>query len=133
MRTEPPFLLPDEPVTSLDGWKALGGCEGLARADQLGPAQTIKEIGLSGLRGRGGGGFPTGRKWSSVRDLGGGRKFVVANGAEGEPATFKDRALMRANPYQVIEGLVIAAMTIGAEQAYIGVKSTFTREIDRLS
>jgi len=135
VRPEPPFLLPDSPVESLDAWKALGGCTGLARAQQLGPAQTIKEIGLAGLRGRGGGGFPTGRKWSGVRAAGspGDRKFVVANGAEGEPATFKDRAIMRANPYQIVEGLAVAAFVIGAEAAFIGVKGTFTREIDRLT
>src|SRR5437764_7202263 len=135
MRPERPFLLTDEPVTSLDQWKGLGGCAGFERAQQLGPAQTIKEIGLAGLRGRGGGGFPTGRKWTGVRESGsaGDRKFVVANGAEGEPATFKDRALMRANPYQIVEGLAVAAFVVGAEAAFIGVKGTFTREIDRLT
>src|SRR5438270_4787754 len=75
---------------------------------ELGPDQVIAEVSLSGLRGRGGAGFPTGTKWASVREGGGRHHYAVCNGAEGEPATFKDRALMRANPYQIIEGLLIA-------------------------
>ena len=80
------------------------------------PWRTAEEVTLSGLRGHGGGGFRTGRKWLSVlqssRDDE--RRFVVANGAEGEPGTFKDRAILRHNPYQVIEGLAIAALTVRA-------------------
>ena len=80
----------------------------------------------SGLRGRGGGGFPTGAKWASVRSVGGGRRYVVANGAEGEPATFKDRMLMRRDPYRVIEGAAIAAFAVGATDAYVATKRSFT-------
>ena len=134
------MLLVDPPVVDLDDHLARGGGAGLARARSLGPGATIQEVILSGLRGRGGGGFPTGRKWQSVRDAaaaggGGGaeRTFVVCNGAEGEPATFKDRALVRANPYAVVEGVAIAAFAVGAEAAYIGTKASFAPECERLA
>ena len=131
-----PVLLVDPPVADLADHLARGGGAGLDRALSLGPGATIQEVILSGLRGRGGGGFPTGRKWQSVRDAaedgGAERTFVVCNGAEGEPATFKDRALIRANPYAVVEGLVIAAFAVGAEAAYIGTKASFGSESGRL-
>lgn len=123
------FLLPEEPVTSVDGWKALGGGEALALAIELGPDRTIAELSASRLRGRGGGGFPTGRKWAGVLASGGTHRYVVGNGAEGEPATFKDRAIMRANPYQVVEGLAIAAATLGATEAFVGLKASFEPEL----
>jgi len=136
-----PVLLADPPVTDLADHEARGGLAGLRRAYELGPGATIQEVILSGLRGRGGGGFPTGRKWQSVRDAvdtdvedgGADRAFVVCNGAEGEPATFKDRAIIRANPYAVVEGVAIAALAVGAERAFIGVKERFTAEADRLA
>ena len=90
----------------------------------------IDEVAKSGLRGRGGAGFPTSEKWRSIRTTGTGARFAVCNGAEGEPATFKDRTLLRTNPYQVIEGLAIAAYAVGAERAYIGVKEAFAIEAD---
>jgi len=124
------FLLPDSPVTSLDQYLDLGGGEGLARARRIGPDATVEDISRSGLRGRGGGGFPTGVKWASTRSVPG-RHYVVCNAAEGEPATFKDRALMRANPYQCVEGLAIAALCMDAPDAYIGTKAKF--EVERLS
>src|SRR5262245_60418748 len=131
-----PVLLVDPPVADLADHLARGGGAGLDRALSLGPGATIQEVILSGLRGRGGGGFPTGRKWQSVRDAaedgGAERTFVVCNGAEGEPATFKDRALIRANPYAVVEGLAIAAFAVGAEAAYIGTKASFGPESARL-
>ncbi|MFP5376138.1 MAG: NADH-ubiquinone oxidoreductase-F iron-sulfur binding region domain-containing protein [Acidimicrobiia bacterium] len=123
-----PFLTGDAPVASLDDWLAAGGGEGLARARRLGPEQTIKEVSLSRLRGRGGAGFPTGTKWASVREAAGSRRYAVCNAAEGEPATFKDRALIRANPWQVVEGLAIAALAVGAGEAYLAVKARFERE-----
>src|SRR5438874_8929204 len=110
----------------------IGGL-GLARAVELGPAATIAEIERSGLRGRGGAGFPTGRKWRSVVSAGPGRRFVVCNAAEGEPATFKDRALMRANPYQLLEGVLIAAFAVQAREAYICVKASFAVETEAVT
>ena len=127
-----PFLVPDPPVETLEAWLTVGGGEGLAAARQLGAAATIDEIDASGLRGRGGGGFPTGAKWQSVAGGTGTEKYVVANGAEGEPGSFKDRAIMAANPYQVIEGLAIAAFAIGAREAFLAIKATFVPQRDAL-
>lgn len=92
------FLLTDPPVASLDDYLTQGGGEGLARAGELGADQIVEEVNLSGLRGRGGAGFRSGVKWTSVQRGGGRHHYVVCNAAEGEPATFKDRALLRANP-----------------------------------
>src|SRR5262245_21306619 len=121
-------LLPAEPVASIEAYLAVGGGEGIATAVALGPEGTTDEVLRSGLRGRGGGGFPTGRKWRGAVEQSGTRRFLVANGAEGEPGTFKDRALMRANPYQLVEGVVIAAFAVGADEAFICVKASFERE-----
>jgi NADH:ubiquinone oxidoreductase subunit F (NADH-binding) len=125
----PTFLLPGEPITSLDAYLATetGGL-GIKRAQELGAGATVEAVDTSGLRGRGGGGFPTGRKWRSVASQAGTRRFVVCNGAEGEPGTFKDRALLRANPYQLVEGLIIAAFAVGADEAFICLKRSFERE-----
>ena len=124
------FLLPQQPITSLDAWLAtdVGGL-GIEAAQGLGPSGTIDVIARSGLRGRGGGGFPTGRKWAGIAGQLGTRRYLVVNGAEGEPGTFKDRALLRANPYQVVEGLIIAAFAIGAEEAFVCLKASFEVEI----
>src|SRR5262245_45360170 len=127
------FLLPNEPITSLHAYLATGiGGEGVRRAQAIGATRTAAEVMRSGLRGRGGAGFPTGRKWESVASAPGSRKYVVCNAAEGEPGTFKDRALIRANPYQLVEGLVIAGMVIGAREAFIGLKESFEQEHERL-
>nr|MDQ3353457.1 hypothetical protein [Actinomycetota bacterium] len=131
-----PVLLPDQAVTSIADYLARRrGGQAISRARELGPGGTIKELSLSGLRGRGGGGFPTGRKWAGLRseDAGAGDRFVVANGAEGEPGTFKDRAILRADPYQVVEGLAVAALTVGARAAYLCVKEKFGTEIAALT
>ena len=130
----PTFLLPDDPVTSLDAYLAsdIGGL-GIERAQRIGPAATIDAVLASGLRGRGGGGFPTGRKWAGIAAQAGTRRYVVCNGAEGEPGTFKDRALLRANPYQLVEGVIIAAFAVGAAEAFICLKRSFEREIDAVT
>ncbi len=123
------FLLPDEPVESLDGYFAHGGGSGLHRAREQGPATTVDQIRASGLRGRGGAGFPTGVKWAGIREADGAPKYVVCNAAEGEPGTFKDRWLIRTNPYQLLEGIAIAAFAVGAAEAFIGIKARFGVEI----
>ena len=129
-----PFLLPPEPITTIDAWLATDvGGSGVEAAQRLGAEATIDQIARSGLRGRGGGGFPTGRKWAGIADQTGTRRYLVVNGAEGEPGTFKDRALLRANPYQVIEGLIIAALAIGAEEAFVCLKASFGREIEAVT
>jgi len=125
----PHVVLGGDRVRSVDDYRARGGGEGLRVARSIGPWRTAEEVSLSGLRGRGGGGFRTGRKWLSVLEGGDDRRFVVCNGAEGEPGTFKDRAILRHNPYQVIEGVAIAAATVGASRAYLATKSTFTAEV----
>ncbi len=86
----------------------------------------------SGLRGRGGGGFPTGIKWAGLADDPAADRYVVANGAEGEPGTFKDRWLMRSNPYQLVEGLLIAAFATSAVGAYIALKRSFEVEAEAI-
>ena len=129
----PTFLLPLDPVTSLDGYLATGGRAGVENAQRIGPAETIETITRSGLRGRGGGGFPTGRKWAGIASQTGTRRYLVCNGAEGEPGTFKDRALLRANPYQFVEGVIIAAFAIGADEAFICLKANFEREIEAVT
>ncbi|MBX7161631.1 MAG: hypothetical protein K1X95_15190 [Acidimicrobiia bacterium] len=123
------FLLPSEPITSLDDYlRTDAGGAGVEAALKMGTDATIETVTASGLRGRGGGGFPTGRKWAGIAGQVGTRRFVVCNGAEGEPATFKDRALLRANPYQVVEGLFVAAFAVGADEAYLCLKASFERE-----
>lgn len=116
-------------IRSMDEYVASGGGRGLEIALRAEPDAVIDEVTKSGLRGRGGAGFPTGEKWRSIRTTGTGARFAVCNGAEGEPATFKDRLLLRTNPYQVLEGLAIAAYAVGAERCYIGIKGTFTEEV----
>jgi NADH-quinone oxidoreductase subunit F len=115
---------------SLGEYVASGGGRGLDVALGASPEAVIEEVSKSGLRGRGGAGFPTADKWRSIRTTGTGARYAVCNGAEGEPATFKDRTLLRTNPHQVLEGLAIAAYAVGAERAYIGVKEAFTQEAE---
>lgn len=129
------ILLTGDPVTSLDEYRARGGLEGLAAARRLGPAAVIDEVADSGLRGRGGAGFPVGVKWRSIAAGGpaAGQRFVVANGAEGEPGTFKDRTLLRHDPYALVEGLLIAADAVGAERAFVALKASFETEAARVA
>ncbi len=129
-------LLPDEPVIDLDTYLALGGGEGLATAIRLEPEQVVAAVRMAGLRGRGGAGFPTGTKWASVvatADEIGGLVYLVVNGAEGEPGTYKDRTLMSSNPFQVIEGALIALHATGAQAGYVAVKERSTSAVRRLS
>jgi NADH-quinone oxidoreductase subunit F len=119
--------------SSFDEYVGAGGGRGLERALAMAPQQVIDEVSLSGLRGRGGAGFPTGRKWLAVRSTGTGPRYVVCNAAEGEPATFKDRLLIRQNPYRLLDGVQIASHAVGAEHAFIGLKETFTTEAEVLA
>ena len=125
------FLLPHEPITSLEAYlDTEAGGAGIDAARRLGPAATIEAVTDAGLRGRGGGGFPTGRKWAGIAEQTSTRRYLVCNGAEGEPGTFKDRALLRANPYQVVEGMVIAGLAVGAAELYMCLKASFERELE---
>ncbi|MGB6058352.1 MAG: NADH-ubiquinone oxidoreductase-F iron-sulfur binding region domain-containing protein [Microthrixaceae bacterium] len=125
-------VLQKTPIATITDYIASGGGTGIRTARRFGPDATIEELTAAGLRGRGGGGFPTGAKWASIRRSGGGRHFVVVNGAEGEPATFKDRPIMMADPYRVIEGAAIAAFAVGADHVFIAVKKSFTNVVERL-
>ena len=110
-----------------DGFRALRRC-----GAGIDPAGVIELIEGSGLRGRGGGGFPTGAKWSRVRGADGDRKFVVANGDEGDPGAFMDRMLMESFPFRVIEGIAIAAFAVGAAEALIYVRAEYPAAVQRL-
>src|SRR3954452_20999533 len=124
-------VLPPQPLLALEAYRKAHGGEGLDAARQVEPEALIAEVEASGLRGRGGGGFPTGRKWRTVAaDRPAGQaSTVVVNGAEGEPGTFKDRTILRTNPFAVIEGALIAARAVGADKIIIGLKKTFGPEL----
>jgi NADH:ubiquinone oxidoreductase subunit F (NADH-binding) len=129
-----PRILDREPVTSLEGYRARGGGRGLEAAVRLGPSGIIDDVEASGLRGRGGAGFTTGLKWRTVAEnispaL---PATVVVNAAEGEPGSFKDRAIMRQNPYRLLEGALVAATAVGADRIVLALKASFRRELDHL-
>ena len=121
-----------QPVLSLDAYRRQGGLEALARAKLNSPGWVVQVLRAAGLRGRGGAGFPTAAKWDGARSDPGTTKYLVCNGAEGEPGTFKDRYLLRMNPYQILEGVMIAAFAIGAERAHVCTKRQFSSERERL-
>ena len=118
-------VLDPVPVRTLDDYIAEGGGRGLQAARGHEPGTIIRIIEASGMRGRGGAGFPTGKKWRTVSSHRSGSipTSVVVNGAEGEPGTFKDRTLLLRNPYAVIEGLFIAGLTIHAKTAFSEVQT----------
>jgi NADH:ubiquinone oxidoreductase subunit F (NADH-binding) len=127
-------VLPQQPVPTLEAYLAAGGGEGLENARALRPSEVIEVIEASGLRGRGGAGFPTGRKWRTVAanasDLA--PTTVVVNAAEGEPGTYKDRTLLAATPYAVIEGALVAAHAVGASRVVLATKPDRGAEHARL-
>ena len=112
---------------------AVRGYEALANVITSGnPDAVIDEIEKSGLRGRGGGGFPTGRKWRFTAANKGGKSYVVCNGDEGDPGAFMDRSIMEGDPHKLIEGMAIAAYAIGADEGYIYVRAEYPLAIKRL-
>ena len=117
---------------SLDDYAATGGWQGLDRARAMAPAAVIDEVIASGLRGRGGAGFPAGIKWRTVAEAVGTRKFVVCNADEGDSGTFADRMVMEGDPLQLIEGMAICAHAVGAKAGYIYVRSEYPHAIAKL-
>ena len=109
-----------------------GAFEGLAKALKMDRADVVKEVLDSGLRGRGGGGFPTGRKWQFAYAQPDGEKYVVCNGDEGDPGAFMDRSILEGNPLAVIEGMVIAGYAIGAQNGYFYVRAEYPIAVNRL-
>jgi NADH:ubiquinone oxidoreductase subunit F (NADH-binding) len=127
-------VLDAQPIPDLDAYFAAGGGDALKAALDLGPAATIEEVEASGLRGRGGAGFPTGRKWRTVAQFASDAvaTTVVVNASEGEPGSFKDRLLLRRNPYRILEGALVAAHTVGADSIVLALKASFHPELGRL-
>lgn len=125
-------VLPDVPVETLDDAEA--GGEGLRDARAVDPGTIVDLVEASGLRGRGGAGFPVARKWRTIiaNRTPALPSTVVVNAAEGEPGSFKDRAILRADPYRVLEGALIAAHAVGADSVIVATKASFTREVARL-
>jgi formate dehydrogenase iron-sulfur subunit len=110
---------------SVDDYLALGGLAGLRRALELSPEQIVEEVTASGLRGRGGAGFPAGIKWRTVLQAGDGQKFICCNADEGDSGTFADRMLIEGDPFALIEGMLIAARAVGASEGYIYLRSEY--------
>ncbi|HSH62048.1 MAG TPA: NADH-ubiquinone oxidoreductase-F iron-sulfur binding region domain-containing protein [Acidimicrobiales bacterium] len=122
-------------ILSLDEYVARGGGEGLSAARAAEPAAIIDALTESGLRGRGGAGFPVGRKWQTVAEnqaAGSTPSSVVVNAAEGEPGTLKDRTILRRNPYLVVEGALIASRAVGADLVVFATKRSFEGEVERV-
>ncbi len=117
-----------DPV-SVEDYRAHGGYAGLARAVAMGAEATVDEVKASGLRGRGGAGFPTGIKWNTVRLAPADRKYVVCNADEGDSGTFADRMLMEGDPLSLIEGMTIAAVAVGATKGYVYTRSEYPHAI----
>ncbi|MDD3625886.1 MAG: NADH-quinone oxidoreductase subunit NuoF [bacterium] len=115
----------------IDAYLKVGGYEGLKKALSMKTSEVIEEVKNSGLRGRGGSGFPTGLKWSFTAPIKG-EKFILCNADEGEPGTFKDRPLMEGDPHKVLEGMAIAGYAIGAEKGFIYIRGEYYRSIDRV-
>jgi formate dehydrogenase iron-sulfur subunit len=118
---------------SLDDYRAQGGLRGLARARESGPEATVEEIVRSGLRGRGGAGFPTGIKWRTVAAAPADRKYIVCNADEGDSGTFADRMIMEGDPFVLIEGMAIAGHAVGASKGFVYVRSEYPHAIATLS
>jgi NADH-quinone oxidoreductase subunit F len=111
--------------TSIEDYLAIGGYSALLRALKMTPEQIIDEVKKSGLRGRGGAGFPTGSKWETTRKAHGEPKYVICNADEGDPGAFMDRSLVEGNPHSVLEGMIIGAYAIGSHEGYIYIRNEY--------
>jgi NADH-quinone oxidoreductase subunit F len=119
--------------TSINDYIALGGYQAVVKAiTTMEPLEIIDEIKKSGLRGRGGGGYPTGKKWQSCRMAKGEPKYVICNADEGDPGAFMDRSLLEGNPHSVIEGMIIGAFAIGSHHGYVYVRNEYPLAVKNL-
>ena len=120
--------------TDIREYIANGGYAGLAKAlTAMSPEEVIATVEKAGLRGRGGGGFPTARKWRSCREAHGDVRYVVCNGDEGDPGAFMDRSIMEGDPHSVIEGMIIGAFAIGSSQGYLYVRNEYPLAVTNLT
>ena len=117
---------------SLDDFLAHKGFQGIKKAVTMKPEEVIEEVKKSGLRGRGGGGFPTGMKWSFAKASPGDHKYLICNADEGDPGAFMDRSVLEGDPYGLIEGMMIGAYAIGCKFAYVYVRAEYPLAIKRL-
>jgi formate dehydrogenase iron-sulfur subunit len=139
---EHPFIKPQQRLTfaragrtrplDMGDYEATGGWSGWRRARAMAPDAVIEEVLQSGLRGRGGAGFPAGIKWRTVAGAAGSRKYLVVNADEGDSGTFADRMLMEGDPFQLVEGMAIAAYAVGAQTAYIYTRSEYPHAIAKM-
>ena len=117
---------------SLDDYAATGGWIGLQQAHSIGAAKTVEAVLQSGLRGRGGAGFPAGIKWRTVAEASGTRKYIVCNADEGDSGTFADRMVMEGDPFMLIEGMAIAALAVGASKGFVYIRSEYPHAIAKM-
>jgi len=118
---------------SLDEYIARGGYQALRKAlTEMTPEQVIEEVTISGLRGRGGAGFPTGRKWALARQSPGTEKYMVCNADEGDPGAFMDRSVLEGDPFRVLEGMTLGAYAVGANHGYIYVRAEYPLAVERI-
>ncbi|MEG4171671.1 MULTISPECIES: NuoF family protein [unclassified Microcoleus] len=117
----------------IEEYIAVGGYQSLYKAIyDMTPTQVVEEVTKSGLRGRGGGGYPTGLKWATVAKVSGDQKYVICNGDEGDPGAFMDRSVLESDPHLVLEGMAIAGYAVGANHGYIYVRAEYPLAIERL-
>jgi NADH-quinone oxidoreductase subunit F len=123
----------EQDAIGLEGWRKRGGYTALQKALGMSPAEIVAIVKESGLRGRGGAGFPTGVKWSFMKPGDGKPHYLCCNADESEPGTFKDREIMRWTPHSLVEGCAIGAYAIGAEVAYIYIRGEYTEALDKMN
>ena len=119
--------------TSIDDYIALGGYSGLARALEMGSTAVLEEVKRANLRGRGGAGFPAGRKWEACRNAAGEVRYVVCNADEGDPGAFMDRSVLEGNPHSVLEGMTIGALAMDAREGYVFVRQEYPLAVEHLA
>jgi NADH-quinone oxidoreductase subunit F len=118
--------------TSIDDYIALGGYGSLVKALEMGGDAVLAQVKQATLRGRGGGGFPAGRKWETCKNAEADKRYVICNADEGDPGAFMDRSILEGNPHAVIEGMIIGAFTIGSDEGYVYVRHEYPLAVKRL-